>query len=105
MGLLDDELINECDKSVMNLDNMVTNFIQELFHTDKRVINNYGSNPSDRDYLLTRKCWENYYHIYLYKKTKPLARLCRQSEAYLSEWANMLFCFLIYIQQPQNVNF
>ena len=67
MSLLDDDLINECDKPVMNLDNMVTNFIQELFHTDKKVINNYGSNPSDLDYLLTRKCWENYHHIYLYK--------------------------------------
>ena len=47
MGLLDDDLINECDKPVMNLDNMVTIFIQELFHTDKKVINNYGSNPSE----------------------------------------------------------
>ena len=46
-----------------------------------------------------------FYETLCNKKTKPLARLCRQSEAYLSEWANMLFCFLIYIQQPQNVNF
>lgn len=76
MSLLDDDLINECDKSVMNLDNMVKNFIQELFHTDKRVINNYGSNPSDQDYLLTRKCWENYYHIYLYK-TNDILRFTR----------------------------
>jgi hypothetical protein len=56
----------------MNLDNMVTNFIQELFHTDKRVINNYGSNPSDRDYLLTRKNWKNYHNIYLYKTNNIL---------------------------------
>lgn len=67
MGLLDDDLINECDKPVMNLDNMVTIFIQELFHTDKKVINNYGSNPSDRDYLLTRKCWRITI-IYIYIK-------------------------------------
>lgn len=67
MSILDDDLINECDNPVMNLDNMVANFIQELFHTDKRVINNYGSNPSDQDYLLTRRDWENYHHIYLYK--------------------------------------
>ena len=76
MSILDDDLINECDKSVMNLDDMVTNFIQELFHTDKRVINNYGSNPSDQDYLLTRRCWENYHHIYLYK-TNDILRLTR----------------------------
>lgn len=76
MSILDDDLINGCDKSVMNLDNMVTDFIQELFHTDKKVINNYGSNPSDRDYLLTRKCWENYYHIYLYK-TNDILRFTR----------------------------
>ena len=76
MSILDDDLINECDKSVMNLDDMVTNFIQELFHTDKRVINNYGSNPSDQDYLLTRSDWENYYHIYLYK-TNDILRFTR----------------------------
>lgn len=72
MSMLDDDLINECDKSVMNLDNMVTNFIQELFHTDKKVINNYGSNPSDQDYLRTRRGWENYQHIYLYKTNSIL---------------------------------
>ena len=72
MSLLDDDLINECDKSVMNLDNMVKNFIQELFHVDKRVINNYGSNPSDQDYLLTRKNWKNYHNIYLYKTNNIL---------------------------------
>lgn len=76
MGLLDDDLINECDKPVMNLDNMVTNFIQELFHTDKKVINNYGSNPSDQDYLLTRRDWEKYHHIYLYK-TNDILRFTR----------------------------